>query len=166
MNLPSFLFHHQSVVDWEGVVVVVVVGIFVKGGQCGLVGHLTQHPYTEYHDEQADGDDDEQREGEPAQHHGAAPDPGADAAVAKVLGDGAGGHRGRVLPQDRDEDEDARDEDDGQGDLGDGPTGEGFDLAVGALAVLLLVPAGEGGQEKEADEGEDYGDDSVEGGKT
>lgn len=65
-----------------------------------------------------------------------------------------------MLPQDRDQHEDGGDEDDGQGHLRHGPAGEGLHLAVGPLAVLLLVPAGEGGQQEEADEGEDYGDDA------
>lgn len=65
-----------------------------------------------------------------------------------------------MLPQDRDQHEDGGDEDDGQGHLRHGPAGEGLHLAVGALAVLLLVPAWEGGQQEEADEGEDYGDDA------
>lgn len=127
----------------------------------GLIGQLAQHPYAQNHDEQADGDDDEQREGEPAEHHGARADAGLDAAVAKVLGDGARGDGGGVLPQDRDQHEDGGDEDDGQGHLRHGPAGEGLHLAVGPLAVLLLVPAGEGGEQEEADEGEDYCDDAV-----
>lgn len=66
-----------------------------------------------------------------------------------------------MLPQDRHEHEDGGDEDDGQGDLRDGPAGEGLDLALGTFAVFLLVPAREGGKEKEADEGEDNGDDAA-----
>lgn len=131
-----------------------------------LIGQLAQHPYAQNHDEQADGDDDEQREGEPAEHHGARADAGLDAAVAKVLGDGARGDGGGVLPQDRDQHEDGGDEDDGQGHLRHGPAGEGLHLAVGPLAVLLLVPAREGGQQEEADEGEDYCDDAAVGEKT
>lgn len=124
------------------------------------VSQLAQHPYAQNHDQQADGDDDEQREGEPAEDHGARAHAGLDTAISKVLGDGAGGDGGGVLPQDRDQHEDGGDEDDGQGHLRHGPAREGLHLAVGPLAVLLLVPAWEGGQEEEADEGEDDGDDS------
>lgn len=132
-----------------------------KGVDCrSSPGHLAQHAYTQYHDEQADGHDDQQREREPAHDHGAGPDARLDGAVAEVLGDGGRGDRGRVLPEDRDEDEDGGDKDDGEGDLGDGPRGEGLDVALGAVGVLLLVPAGEGGEEDEADEGEDDGDDA------
>lgn len=127
----------------------------------GLCRQFAQHPYTQNHDQQADRDDNEQRKREPTEHHGAGADARHDAAVGKVLGDGAGGHRGRVLPQDRDEHEDRGDEDDGQGDLGDGPAGERLHLALGTFAVLFLVPAREGGEEEEADEGEDDGDDAV-----
>lgn len=135
---------------------------FLGVGQAGvLVRHLAEHPYAEYHDQQSNRDDDEQGEGEPAQRHGAGPHARPHAAVAEVLRYGARGHGRRVLPQHRHQDEDGRDEDDGQSDLRDGPAGEGLDLAVGALAVLLLVPAGEGGQEEEADEGEDDGDDAA-----
>ena len=143
-------------------------GIIWRGGRASstpLICQLAQHPYAQYHDQQADGDDDEQREGEPAEHHGAGADAGLDAAVAKVLGDGAGRDGGGVLPQHRDQHEDGGDEDDGQRHLRHGPAREGFHLAVGALAVLLLVPAREGGQEEEADEGEDDGDDAARGGE-
>lgn len=67
-----------------------------------------------------------------------------------------------MLPQDGDQDKDGGDENDGQGNLGDGSAGEGLDLALGALTVFFLVPAGEGGKEEEADEGENDGDDAVE----
>lgn len=70
-----------------------------------------------------------------------------------------------MLPQHGHEDKDGGDKDYGEGHLRHGPAGEGLDLAVGPLAVLLLVPAWEGGQEEEADEGEDYGDDAGVGGQ-
>lgn len=38
------------------------------------------------HDEQSNGDEDQQREAEPAQHHGAGTDTALHAAVAEVLG--------------------------------------------------------------------------------
>jgi hypothetical protein len=66
-----------------------------------------------------------------------------------------------MLPQDGDEHEDGGDEDEGQGDLRDGPRGEGLDVDVGAGAgVALFVPAREGGEEEEGDEGEDDGYDA------
>lgn len=125
-----------------------------------LISKLAQHPYAQDHDQQADSHNNEQREREPAQHHGARADSGLDAAVCKVLCDGRGGHGRGVLPQDRDQHEDGGDEDDGEGHLRDGPGREGLDLAVGPFAVFFLVPAWKGGEEEEADEGEDYGDDS------
>ena len=64
-----------------------------------------------------------------------------------------------MLPEDGDEDEDRGDEDDGEGDLRDGPGGEGLDFALGALGVGFFVPDGEGGEEEDADEGEDDCDD-------
>ena len=130
-----------------------------------LVRKLAQHADAEDHDEQADGDDDEQGEAEPAHDHGAGAHAALDAAVAKVLRDDAGRHRRRVLPQHRHQHEDGRDEDDGQRHLRHGPRGERLHLAVGALAVLLLVPAREGGEQQEADEGEDDCDDAVEKGQ-
>ena len=63
-----------------------------------------------------------------------------------------------MLPEYRDEDEDRGDEDEGQGDLGDGAGGEGFYIADGVVFGGFFVPAGEGGEEEEAEEGEDYGD--------
>ena len=67
-----------------------------------------------------------------------------------------------MLPEHGDEHEDRSDEDEGEGDLGDGPRGEGLDVDVGARAgVVFFVPAGEGGEEEEGDEGEDYGDDAA-----
>lgn len=66
-----------------------------------------------------------------------------------------------MLPQDRDEHEDGGDEDDGQGDLGNGSAGERLHLALGTFAVFFLVPARERGEEEEADEGKDDGDDAV-----
>lgn len=65
-----------------------------------------------------------------------------------------------MLPEYRDENEDGGDEDDGEGDLRDGAGRERLDFAVGALGVLLLVPAGERGEEQETDKGEDDGDDA------
>lgn len=122
---------------------------------------MAQHSYTQYHDQQADRDNDQEREREPAQHHGAGADPRAYGAVAKVLGNGTGRHRRRVLPQHRHQHEDGADEDDGQGDLRDGPRGEGLHFALGADAVLFLVPPGEGREQEEADEGEDNCDDAA-----
>ena len=66
-----------------------------------------------------------------------------------------------MLPQHADEHEDGGDEDEGQGNLADGAGGKGFDVALGAALVGFLVPAGEGGEQEEADEGEDDGDDAV-----
>jgi hypothetical protein len=67
-----------------------------------------------------------------------------------------------VLPQDGDEHEDGGDEDEGEGDLADKPRGEGLDVDVGAGDfVVLVVPAGEGGEEDEREEGEDDGDDPI-----
>ena len=117
--------------------------------------------YAQYHDEQADGDNDEQRKGEPAHDHGAGADAGPDRAVAKVLGNGRRGDGRRVLPEDGDEDEDGGDEDDGEGDLRDGAGGKGLDVALRAGGILLLMPAGECGQKDEADKGEDDGDDAA-----
>lgn len=45
--------------------------------------------------------------------------------------------------------------------MGDGARGEGLDFALGTAGVDFFVPAGEGGKEDEADECEDYGDDSA-----
>ncbi len=136
---------------------------FLPGGCAGSssVGQLRQDPDAEYHDEQADGDDDEQGEAEPAEDHGAGADAGHDAAVAEVLRDDGRGHRGRVLPQHRHEHEHRRHEDDRQRHLRHRPARERLDLPLRPLAVLLLVPAGEGRQQQEADEGEDDGDDAV-----
>ena len=119
--------------------------------------------YTQNHDEQANRDDNQQREPEPPEHHSAGPHAGMHAAIAEVLGDLGGGDGGRVLPQHADEHEDGGDEDVRQGDLGDGSAGEGLDVDVGAGAgVVFFVPAGEGGEEEESDEGEDDGDDAAE----
>lgn len=65
-----------------------------------------------------------------------------------------------MLPQHGDEHEDRGDEDEGQGHLRHGPRGEGLDVVLGAVRVGLFVPAREGGEQDEADEGEDYGDDA------
>ena len=66
-----------------------------------------------------------------------------------------------MLPQHGHEHEDRGNEDEGEGDLGDGPRGEGLDVVLGAAFVDFFVPAGEGGEEDEADKGEDDGDDAV-----
>lgn len=66
-----------------------------------------------------------------------------------------------MLPQHADEHEDRGHEDERERDLADGPGGEGLDVALGAALVGFLVPAGEGGEQEEADEGEDDGDDAV-----
>jgi hypothetical protein len=122
---------------------------------------MPQHRHAQNHDQQPDGDNNQQGEAEPAHDHGAGAHAREHAAVAEVLGDDAGGDRRRVLPEDRHEHKDGGDEDDGQRDLADGARREGLDLALGALVRLLLVPAGEGGEQEEADEGEDDGDDAV-----
>ena len=126
-----------------------------------IIHQIVQQLDTEYHDQQADGDDDEQREAEPAEHHGGGADAALDRAVAQVLGDGAGGDGGGVLPQHRHQHEDARHEDEGERDLRHGPRGEGLDVALGSPLVDLLVPAGKGREQDEADEGEDDGDDAM-----
>lgn len=123
-----------------------------------LIGQLCEHPDTQYHDEQTNGDDDEQGETEPAHDDGACADARLDAAVAEVLRYDGRGHGGGVLPEDGYEDEDRGDEDDGQGDLRHGTAGERLDLALGTLAVLLLVPTGKSSEQQEADEGEDDSD--------
>ena len=66
-----------------------------------------------------------------------------------------------MLPQHRDQHENGRNEDDDEGDLADGSWGERLDFALGTLRVFLFVPAREGGEEEEADEGEDDCDDAV-----
>lgn len=66
-----------------------------------------------------------------------------------------------MLPKHRDQHEDGADEDDGEGDLRHWTGGEGFDFALGADAVFLLVPAWEGREKKEADEGKDDGNDAI-----
>lgn len=53
---------------------------------------LAQHADTQYHDKQADGHNNEQREGEPAHDHGAGPHATLDNAVSKVLRDDGGGN--------------------------------------------------------------------------
>lgn len=65
-----------------------------------------------------------------------------------------------MLPQDGHEDEDGGDEDESEGDLGNWSRGEGLDIAFRAFGVFLLVPAGEGSEEKEADKGEDNSNDT------
>jgi hypothetical protein len=66
-----------------------------------------------------------------------------------------------VLPQDGDEDENGGDEDNSQCDLRHRSTGERLDFAYRALAIGLLMPAGESGKEQETDEGKDDGDNAV-----
>lgn len=126
-------------------------------------GHLAQNAYTQYHYEQANRHDDEQGETEPAHDHGTGTDTGLDGTVSEILRDDGCGYRCGVLPQNGDEDEDGGDEDDGESNLGDGTGGEGLDVALGAFAVLLFVPSGEGREEDEANEGKDDGDDAVPG---
>ena len=65
-----------------------------------------------------------------------------------------------MLPQHRHEHEDGSDEDEGEGNLRDGARGEWFDVVLGAALVDFFVPAGKGGEEDEADKGEDDGDDA------
>lgn len=65
-----------------------------------------------------------------------------------------------MLPEHGHENEHRGDEDEGERDLRDGARGEGFDVVLGAAFVDFLVPAGERGQEQEAHESEDDGDDS------
>ena len=67
-----------------------------------------------------------------------------------------------MLPQHRDEDEDRGDEYKCQRGLRDWSGRERFDVSEGTVFfVVFFVPTGEGGEEDEADEGEDYGDDSM-----
>lgn len=127
-----------------------------------VIRQLIQQTNTQNHDQQSDRDDNKQGEAEPAQDHGGGADAGDDAAVAEVLGDGAGADRGRVLPQHRHQHEHRRHEDQRQRHLRHGPRREGLDVVGGPFFVRFFVPAREGGEEDEADEGEDDGDDSVE----
>lgn len=108
------------------------------------------------HNQQTDRHNDEQRKGEPTEHHRTSADAAAHAAVSEVLRDLRRCDRGCMLPEYGDEHEDRGDEDEGQGDLRDGPRGEWLDVDVGAGAgVALFVPAGEGGKEEEGYESED-----------
>ena len=66
-----------------------------------------------------------------------------------------------MLPQHADEHEDGGDKDERERDLADGSRGEGLDVALLAVLVGFLAPAGEGGEEEEADEGEDDGDNTA-----
>lgn len=126
-----------------------------------VVRQPVEEVYTQDHDKQANSHDDQQREPEPTEHHGARPDARMHAAIAEVFGDLGRGDRGGMLPEHADEDEDGGDEDVRQGDLGYRSAGEGLDVDVGAGAgVVFFVPAGEGGEEEEGDEGEDDGDDA------
>jgi hypothetical protein len=118
--------------------------------------------HTQQHHQQANRDNHIQHKAKPAQDHGSGADARVHAAVAEVLGDGGRRHRRRVLPQDRDEHEHARDEDERERDLADGPRGERLDVDLAARELVFFdVPAGEGGEQDEAEEGEDDGDDSV-----
>lgn len=115
---------------------------------------------TENHDQQAQGDNDQQSEAEPAQDHGRGAHPTPHAPVPQVLDDRRSRHRRGVLPHDADQHEDRGDEDGGQRDLADGAGGEGLHFGFGA-AVGFGVPAGEGGEEEEGQECEDDGHDSA-----
>ena len=66
-----------------------------------------------------------------------------------------------MLPQHRHEHEHGRDEYQRERDLRDRTGGEGLDISFRAAFVGFFVPAREGCQEEEGDEGEDYGDDSI-----
>jgi hypothetical protein len=126
-----------------------------------LVRQAIQQVNAQNHHQQPNRHNDEQRKRKPTQHHGAGADAAAHAAISEVLRDLCCCYRGGVLPEDGDEHEDGGDEDEGQGDLRDGPRGEGLDVYVGAGAgVALFVPAREGGEEEEGYEGEDDGYDA------
>ena len=126
-----------------------------------VIRQAIQQTNTQNHNEQANRHDNQQCEAEPTQDHGRGADPTLHAPIAQILRYRAGGHRGRVLPEHRHEHEYGRDKDQGESDLRDGTRGEGFDVPVGSMLVDFFVPAGEGGEEEEADEGEDDGDDSI-----
>lgn len=65
-----------------------------------------------------------------------------------------------MLPEHGDEDEDGGDEDEGKGDLRDWSRWERLDIDVRTCALVsLLMPAREGGEEDEGEEGEDNGND-------
>lgn len=125
-----------------------------------LIRQILQHLDTQYHNQQPNRHDDQQRKSKPAEHHRRGPDAAFDAPVRHVLRDDTRRHRRRVLPQHRHQHEDRRDEDDGQRDLRHGPRGEGLDVDVGPVFVLVAVPPREGREEDEAYEGEDDGDNS------
>jgi len=55
--------------------------------------------HTQYHNQQANRHDDEQREAEPAQDHSTGTNPTLDTTVAQVLGDCGGGNGRSVLPK-------------------------------------------------------------------
>lgn len=135
--------------------------LLLFNGWGSIIRQPVQQTDTQYHDEQPDRHDDEQSEAEPAQDHGRRTDPRLDTSVAEVLRYRARGDRGGVLPQYGDEDEDRGHEDEGESDLGDRSRGERLDVSFGAALVGFFVPAGEGCEEDEADEGEDHGDDSA-----
>lgn len=116
---------------------------------------------TQDHHQQPNRHDNKQREPKPAQHHRRRAHPRPHRPIPHVLRDGRSRDRGRVLPQHADEHEDRGHEDERERDLADGSGGEGLDVALGAAFVGFLVPAGEGGEQEEADEGEDDGNDAV-----
>lgn len=134
---------------------------FLSWALLSPVDKLVEHAHRQDHNKQAYSDDDEERKTEPAEDHSRCADAGPDGPVSEILRYNGGADRGGVLPEHRDEDEDGGDEDDGEGHLRDGPRGKGFHFAFGAFRGFFLVPAWEGGEEEEADEGEDDGDDAV-----
>lgn len=66
-----------------------------------------------------------------------------------------------MLPQHRHKYEYRGDKDYGEGNLRNGPAGEGLHLTLGTFAIFLLMPTREGSEEDEANEGEDNGNDAV-----
>ena len=126
-----------------------------------LACEFVKYTHTQQHHQQPDRHNHQQRETEPAQDHGRRSHAALYASIAKVLRDNGCTDRSRVLPQHGHEHEDGGDEDDREGDLADGPGREGLDVDFGARGlVLLVVPAGECGEEEEGEEGEDDGHDS------
>lgn len=110
--------------------------------------------YGQDHDQKSNRNNNQQRKPKPPQHHRTRTDPTPHAPVPEVLRDLCCGDGRGVLPEDADEHEDGGDEDEGKGGLRDGARGEGFDVDVGAGAgVALFVPAREGGEHEEDDEG-------------
>ena len=68
-----------------------------------------------------------------------------------------------MLPQDGNEDKDGGNEDEGESDLRHWARGKWFDFSVGAVIIVLFVPAGKRSEKEEADERKDNGDDSRKG---